>query len=168
MSEDTENKGANGAEGDFNVDQLKTDLDKAKKDYLYLLAEFDNYRKNSIKERSELLKYGAEKFIRDFLGIFDNFERALSTEVKDTAAFREGVNMIATEFKALLQRYGVEEVKSQGEVFDPTKHEAISSEPREDLPAGHVATVFKKAYKFHDKLMRPAQVTVATQPAIKN
>lgn len=150
--------------------QMKADLDKSKRDYLYLLAEFDTYRRNAIKERSDLSKYGAEKFIREFLNVFDNFERALEGEIsaENIASFREGVKMIAGEFKTLLQKFGVEEIKSEGEAFDPAKHEALSSEPRTDMPSGHVARVFKKAYKLHDKLLRPAQVTVASAPQNSN
>lgn len=162
MSEENEKKTPNGG-SDTDVDKLKSELEKAKSDYLYLLAEFDNYRKNAIKDRSDLLKYGSEKFIREFLGVLDNFERALQTEIKEGnwQPFRDGVQMIAGELKSLLQRFNVEEVKSEGEPFDPGKHEALGSEPRDDMPPGHVARVFKKAYKMHDKLIRPAQVTVA-------
>jgi len=150
--------------------KLEADLAKAKSEYLYLMADFDNYRKNAIKERSDLTKYGSERFVREFLTVFDNFERALETEISadNVESFRAGVTMIAGEFKSLLQRFGVEEIKSEGEQFDPSKHEALSSEPREDLPAGHVARVFKKAYKMHDKLIRPAQVTVSTAPPTVN
>ncbi|HMN67551.1 MAG TPA: nucleotide exchange factor GrpE [Bdellovibrionales bacterium] len=145
-----------------DVTKLQTELDKAKKDHLYLLADFDNYRKNAIKERSELTKYGSERLVREFLNVFDNFERALDSDSDNAQSFREGVQMIAGEIRALLQRFGVEELKSEGEAFDPSKHEALGNEPRGDLPAGHVARVVKKGYKMHDKLIRPAQVTVAT------
>lgn len=149
-----------------DVNPLQVELDKAKKDHLYLLAEFDNFRKNAIKERSELTKYGSERFLRDFLGVFDNFERALEAEASggSTKSLLDGVKMIAGEIRALLQRNGVEEVKAEGQPFDPSKHEALSSEPSEDIPPGHVVRVFQKAYKLHDKLIRPAQVTVATAP----
>ena len=145
---------------------MRADLDKAKRDYLYLAADFDNYRKNAIKERSDLTKYGSERFVRDFLKVYDNFERALESEVTvDTLeSFRQGVKMIATELKSLLQKFGVEEVKAEGVPFDPSTHEALSSEPRNDMPAGVVARVFQKAYKMHDKLLRPAQVIVASAP----
>ena len=148
----------------------QAELEKAKKDYLYLLAEFDNFRKNAIKERSELTKYGAERFIRDFLGVYDNFERALEApHAADNAkALLDGVKLIAGEMKSLLQRHGIEELKAEGTPFDPGKHEALSREPREDLPAGHVARVFQKGYKLHDKLIRPAQVTVAAAPEKPN
>jgi molecular chaperone GrpE len=139
------------------------ELEKAKKDYLYLLAEFDNYRKNAIKERSDLIKYGSEKLVREFLNILDNFERALEAG-GNGEGLREGVQMIMSELRQTLQRFGVEEVKSEGLVFDPANHEALSSEPRTDMEPGHVARVFKKAYKMHDKLLRPAQVVVSSAP----
>jgi molecular chaperone GrpE len=148
--------------------QPNPELEKAKSDYLYLLAEFDNYRKNAIKERSEMSKYGAERFIRDFLGILDDFELALNSDSSNVESFRQGVKMIAGEMRSLLQKHGVEEVKSEGKPFDPGVHEALSSEPRDDMPPGHVANVFKKAYKLHDKLIRPAQVTVSSAPEVKN
>ncbi|MGE0527032.1 MAG: nucleotide exchange factor GrpE [Bdellovibrionales bacterium] len=149
---------------------LEMERDKAKRDYLYLLAEFDNYRKNAIKERSDLTKYGSERFIREFLNVFDDFERALEAEVsaENQSSFRDGVKMIAGEIRNLLQKFGVEEVPAEGQPFDPSKHEALSSEPRTDMPPGHVARVFKKAYKIHDKLIRPAQVTVSTPPSAED
>ena len=164
MSEDKDPKAnAEKAETATDDSKLKAELEKSKSDYLYLLAEFDNYRRNAIKERSDLMKYGAEKFIRDFLGVLDNFERALESDPKNEASFREGIQMIAGEMKNLLNKFGVEEVKAEGLAFDPNLHEALSSEPRSDMPAGHVARVFKKAYKLHDRLIRPAQVTVAIE-----
>lgn len=169
MTDNKDEKAADAATTEAKPD-LQSELDKSKRDYLYLLADFDNYRKNAIKERSDLTKFGSERFIRDFLGVFDNFERALETEVtpENLASFKDGVNMIAAELRSLLQRFGVEEVKSEGQPFDPAKHEALSSEPRDDMPAGSVARVFKKAYKMHDKLIRPAQVTVSTAPPTVN
>lgn len=163
MSENEDDTNS-GIEEPQDPAKLSEAVNKAKNDYLYLLAEFDNYRKNAVKERSELIKYGSERFIRDFLGILDSFELALGPGAKQANidAFREGVKMIATEMRSLLQKHGVEEVKAEGKPFDPAQHEALSSEPREDMPAGHVANVFKKAYKMHDKLIRPAQVTVST------
>jgi molecular chaperone GrpE len=164
MSEEQENS-TETAENN-NEASLKTDLQKAKNDYLYLLADFDNYRKNAIKERSDLVKYGSERFIREFLGVFDNLERALSTDVgpENVDRFREGLQMIAGEFRTLLKNFGVEEIPAEGQAFDPNQHEALSSEPRDDIKPGHIAQVFRKAYKMHDKLIRPAQVTVASAP----
>lgn len=109
------------------------------------------------------MKFGSERLIREFLDVLDNLERALETTSKGEAgsALSEGVQMIFNELKALLQKHGVEEVKAEGLAFDPAVHEALSSEPRSDMKPGHVARVFKKAYKMHDKILRPAQVTVS-------
>jgi molecular chaperone GrpE len=155
---------------ELNSAKMKAELEKAKSDYLYLLADFDNYRKNAIKERSDLSKFGSERFVRDFLNVFDDFERALdaNTTTENFKSFRSGVELIAKELKSLLQRFGVEELKAIGEPFDPSKHEALSSEPSNEIPVGHVVRVFKKAYKMHDKLIRPAQVTVSIEPPTVN
>jgi molecular chaperone GrpE len=139
-------------------------LSKAKNDYLYLMADFDNYRKNAIKERSELIKFGSERIIRDLLSIVDNFERAMENDANQEK-FLEGIKMIHQEMKSFLQKAGVTELPAEGLAFDPSAHEALSSEPTDSVPAGHVSRVFKKAYKLHDRLIRPAQVVVATAPA---
>lgn len=166
MSEDHENTNGEGLSPEA---KMQADLDKAKKDYLYLAADFDNYRKNAVKERAEMSKFGSERFIREFLTVYDNFERALEGEVtqENLTKFREGLQLMAAEFKSLLERHGVKEVKCAGLPFDPTAYEALSAEPRTDMPPNHVATVFKKAYTLHDKLIRPGQVTVSTE-ATKN
>jgi molecular chaperone GrpE len=143
---------------------LQANLEKAKKDYLYLMADFENARKNSIKERSELVKYGAERLLRDFLGIADNFELALQNK-DNHESFVKGVEMIYAELKTLLGRASVSEVVAEGKPFDPAEHEALSSEPTDKVKSGHVSRVFKKGYRLHDKLLRPAQVVVATAPS---
>lgn len=163
-----ETKGAeemtvNGAEKNNELATLREELEKSKTDYLYLRAEFENYKKNSIKERSDLIKYGGERLIRDLLAVIDNFERALATQVtsENFPVFRQGVDMTASELRQVLQKHGVTEVKSDGLPFDPNIHEALSSEPSDAVPSGHVLRVFQKAYKIHEKLVRPAQVVVA-------
>ncbi len=72
--------------------------------------------------------------------------------------------MTATELKTLLQKHGIQEVPTEGQAFDPAVHEALSSEPTDKLPPGHITKVFQKAYKLHDKLVRPAQVVVSQKP----
>lgn len=150
-----------GAEGS-QVEELQKQAEKFKNEYLYLRAEFENYKRNVIKERSELLKYGSERVILDLLGAIDNFDRAL--EVKATAenleTYVKGVQMTATELKAVLAKNGVTEVKSEGVAFDPMVHEALGSEPTDAVPEGHILRVFKRAYKLHDKVIRAAQVIV--------
>lgn len=149
---------------------LEEQLDKAKQDYLYLAADFENYKKNAIKERSELVKFGNERLLRELLEVVDNFERAIEADKQEDSSLeslKSGVQMIFEELNHLLQRFGVKEVDSKGKPFDPNLHEALSSEPSTDIPPGHITQVFKKAYKFNDRLLRPAQVVVAVEPSGK-
>lgn len=148
------------------IKKLQEQTEKYKNDYLYLRAEFENYKRNAIKERSEALKYGSERIVNEILGVADNFERALQTKVTPESlnTYIQGVEMTANELKSVLQRNGVTEVKCDGAAFDPNFMEALSSEPTNEVPPGHVARVFKKAYKLHDKVIRPAQVVVAKKP----
>lgn len=145
------------------IDDLKGQVEKYKNDYLYLRAEFDNYKKHAIKERADLIKYGSERLLNEVLGVIDNFDRAL--ELKVTAdnldTYVKGVKMSAHELKSMLGRFGVTEVNSEGQVFDPMWHEALGAEESDSVKEGHVLRVFKKAYKLHDKMIRPAQVIVA-------
>ncbi len=145
---------------------LEEDLAKIKSEYLYLRAEFDNYRKNAIKERSQLIKFGTEPLIRELLDVVDNFDRALGAEVNESnvESFEQGMKMTASELKNVLQKFGVSEQDPTGQPFDPNLHEALSSEPTSEVQSGCVYTVFKKAYLLHDKLIRPAQVVVAREP----
>jgi len=151
---------------DKKIEELQAQAEKFKNEYLYLRAEFDNFRKNSIKERSEYLKYGSERLLVELLTVLDNFERALETKVDPSnfAHYIKGVEMTATELKTVLKNFGVTDVASHGAPFDPNMHEALGSEPTTDVPVGHVVRVFKKPYKLHDKLIRPGQVVVASKP----
>jgi molecular chaperone GrpE len=151
------------------VAELQQELDKARNNLLYLGAEFENYKRQAIKERSELSRFGAERFIRDLLEVVDNFERALAMEVNPSTvpAFREGVTLIHRELQSLLSRHGVNEVGQVGQPFDPNLHEAVTSEVTEQVPPGAVSKIFKRAYRLHDRLLRPAQVVVAKAPETK-
>lgn len=143
------------------------DSAKWKNEYLYLRAEFENYKKNAIKERSDLLKFGAERIARDVLEVMDNFERALELKVtpENLQNFKTGVDMTAKELKEALAKHGITEIASHALPFNPLHHEAISSEATATVPNGHVARVFKKPYKLHEKVIRMGQVVVATPPA---
>lgn len=149
------------------IEDLKLQVDKFKNEYLYMRAEFDNYKRNAIKERSDVLKYGSERVISEILNVVDNFERALEAKVtpENLSVFVKGVEMTSVELKNVLQKYGVSEVETQNKPFDPMMHEALSSEETTTIPEGHVFRVFKKAYKLHDKVIRPAQVVVAKKPS---
>ena len=166
----------NGADGTDEVlsfgerkknDELAAQLENTKNEYLYLKAEFENYKRNAIKERSDLVRFGAERLIRDLLGVLDNFERAL--EIKTTAEnfpnFVKGIEMTSAELKSLLLRHGVQEVDTMGKPFDPHLHEALGAEESSAVPEGMISKIFKKPYKLHEKLVRPGQVMVAKKPS---
>lgn len=151
---------------DDKVPALEAEVKKAKDDLLYLMAEFDNYKKQAIKERSDLIKFGSERLIRELLGIVDIFRQALDSDVNSDsmAGFKKGMELTASELDNVLEKFGVERVPSKGQPFDPAIHEALSSEETATVPVGHVAREFKPAYKLHGRLIRPAQVIVAKEP----
>lgn len=161
-SENTDNTTENGSVESV-VEKWKAEAEKNRNDMLYMRAEFDNYKRQAIKERSDLQKYGAERFVKDLLPILDNFERALSMKVtaENFATFVKGVEMTSTEMKALLGKHSIVEVPSEGLPFDPAIHEALSAEATDKYPPGHIARVFQKPYKFHEKVIRTGQVVVA-------
>ena len=148
------------------TEKLKAEAEKYKNEYLYLMADFENYKKQAIKERSQLIKFGSERLVVSLLEVLDNLERALQTEVTpdNLDSFVDGVKMTRTELSKVLKNFGVEEVPSEGVAFDPNVHEALSSQQTEDVPEGHIVSAYKKAYKLHDRVVRPAQVIVATPP----
>lgn len=156
----------NAAPPKTELELAQEEATKWKNDFLYLKAEFENYKRHSIKERSDLLKFGSERIGRDILEVVDNFERALQVQISPETmqTFKVGVEMTAKELKELLSKHGIQEVPSEGVVFNPNHHEAISSEPTKTVPEGHVVRVFKKPYKLHDKIIRMGQVVVATAP----
>jgi len=164
---------ANSTAGNQPQDELTTEVqklqeqaEKFKNDYLYLRAEFDNFRKNSIKERSDLLKFGAERLAKDLLSVLDNFERATAVKVtpENLSTYVKGIEMTSSELKSALTKNGIQEVPCEGQPFDPAIHEALSSEPSTTVAEGHVLRVFSKAYKLQEKVIRPAQVVVARKP----
>lgn len=170
MSENNDKKAA-AQEAPLQDETQKTELDiaieeaaKWKNDFLYLKAEFENYKRNVLKERSDLLKFGSERIARDLLEVVDNFDRALEINVtaETVQNFKVGIELVAKEMKDMLSKHGITEVPSTGEAFNPQHHEAISSEATNTVPEGHVSRVFKKPYKLHDKIIRMGQVVVAT------
>lgn len=174
MDENAKNHKNNEAESDEissigestqneRIPALEADLAKAKNDYLYLAAEFDTYKRAALKERAELIKFGPERLVRELLDVVDNFERALASEAAQTAtdSFKQGIEMVDREMKTVFSKFGIVELECLGKPFDPSVHEALASEETDQCPSGHVSKVFKKAYKIHDRLLRPAQVVVA-------
>ena len=138
-------------------------LDKEKKEYLFLMAEFDNFRKRVNKEKAEIIKNGAEKVLAGLLPIVDDFERGLkATKDADNAdSVREGMELIYNKLIKYLAANGVKAMESTGADFDPELHEAIASipAPSEDLK-GKVIDTTQTGYMINDKVLRHAKVAV--------
>jgi molecular chaperone GrpE len=131
-------------------------LEQEKNRYLYLYAEFENYKKRAIKERSDLAKFGYEGFAREMLLVMDNFERALQ-HTDNLDALVSGLKMVSGEMGKILERFGISAVKTVGEKFDPNLHEAVGQEEGDD---GVITKEFLKGYSLHGRLLRPAKVVV--------
>jgi len=148
------------------VSSVEDELAQWKNNYLYLKAEFENYKKQMNKERTDLVKYGSERLILALLDVLDILDRSLDIKVtaENVKDFVTGVRLTSEELTNTLGRFGVNGTDPRGQVFDPTSHEALSSEESSTVPPGHITQVFKKAYKLHDRVIRPAQVVVACEP----
>ncbi len=156
----------NAKPDELGTDHWRGEAEKFKNEYLYLMAEFENYKKNVIKERSDLRKYGSERLVVEILNGLDLLDKALETKVssENFDGFRKGIELTSTHFKSMLQKFGVEELPAKGAAFDPNFHEALSSEETRDVPAGHISQVYRKPYKLHERVIRPGQVVVARTP----
>jgi len=148
---------------------LATEDDFAKKfealndSHLRLMAEFDNYRKRTMREKADLLKSAGERLLVNMLPLVDDFERGLKAidEANDLAAVREGVELIYGKFTAFLSQHGVKAIEAQEQNFDTEFHEAITTipAPTEDLK-GKVIDCVQKGYTLNDKVIRYSKVVV--------
>jgi len=149
---------------DEGTDALRAEVERMREMYLRKLAEFDNFRKRTERERDELKQTAAEDLIREMLPVIDNFERALQHAGNgDPDSFRQGVEMIARQFVDLLQKEGLEAVNPQGARFDPELHEAVDRVEDSEHEPGSVVSVLVKGYTLRGRLVRPAMVSVAVE-----
>lgn len=155
---------AEGAvEAEDEVAKLKEEVAKEKKEYLFLMAEFDNFRKRTLKEKTELIRNGAESAFKGLLPIVDDFERALkaSEGSDDAASLREGMELIYKKLKKFMEQNGVKEMDPEDKTFDSDKHEAISVVPVPDEEMkGKILDTVEKGYTINDKVLRHAKVVV--------
>lgn len=146
------------------LNQKEEEVAKEKKEYMFLMAEFDNFRKRTLRERSELIKTAAEKVLQGLLPIVDDFERGLAAvkETSDAAAVKEGMELIYNKLVKYLADNGVKEIPSTGEDFNPDMHDAIAMVPAdEQTPKGKVKDTVQKGYTLGDKVLRHSKVVVA-------
>ena len=138
------------------ADELKTANDK----YLRLMAEYDNYRKRSQKEKESLYTDIRSETVEKFLPVYDNLERALAQETQD-AAFKKGVEMTMNQLVSVMEKLGVVSFGAAGEAFDPQLHNAVMHVEDEALGENVIAEVFQKGFKVGEKVVRFAMVKVA-------
>lgn len=151
-------------ENSENTDNVAAELEKLKDSYIRLMAEYDNYRKRTIKEKAELIKNGGEKTLTGLLPVIDDFERALQTieTATDIEAIKEGVELIYNKFLSYLQQNGVKAIHTAEQAFDADFHEAIAMVPAtEDSQKGNIIDSVLKGYTLNDKVIRHAKVVVA-------
>lgn len=145
------------------VKLLEQQVEKEKKEYLYLMADFDNFRKRTVKEKADLIRNASEKAMADLLPIIDDFERGIEANrnTDDPEILRQGMELIYSKFVKYLERYGVKPIESTGQVFDPEIHEAIAMVPvTDEEQKGKVIDTPTKGYKINDKVLRHAKVAV--------
>ena len=142
---------------------LQAELEKSQKEYLFLMAEFDNYRKRTVKEKAELIKNGGEKAMLGLLPVIDDFERAIDAIYKssDVEGLKEGVDLIYNKFMKYLESQQVKPMESTGTDFDADIYEAVTTFPAPDESMkGKVIDTVQKGYTINEKVLRHAKVVV--------
>jgi molecular chaperone GrpE len=158
-----------GPSVEIEIERLESELDELRDIHLRKLAEFDNFRKRTERERIEIKRHANEELVRDLLPVLDNFERALEHGSEtDSGAFHEGVEMIAKLLWDTLERQGVEVIDPLGERFSPEYHEAVHKVDDESSEPGTVASVLAKGYLYNGRLVRPAMVGVVADGPREN
>lgn len=151
---------------EISVEDFKKQADDR---YARLMAEFQNFKKRSAKEKQDIHSYANEKIIRDLLEVLDNFERAISLmengnpDVKsdENNAMQEGISLILSQLLEVLTKAGLEEIEALGQEFDPKFHHAVLNEPSDEFKSGEVSKVLQKGYMLNDRVIRPAMVVVS-------
>lgn len=142
---------------------LQAELEKSQKEYLFLMAEFDNYRKRTVKEKAELIKNGGEKAMLGLLPVIDDFERAIDAIDKssDVEGLKEGVDLIYNKFMKYLESQQVKPMESTGTDFDADIYEAVTTFPApNESMKGKVIDTVQKGYTINEKVLRHAKVVV--------
>ena len=146
------------------LSSVQRDLAQLKDRHLRKVAEFENLRKRSEREKAEYYRQALASFLGDFLDIADNFQRALDHAKPEELDndFGQGVELIHKQFTELWKRYGLKEVDTSGD-FDPNLHEAVAAEENDSVPPQTILQVLQRGYMLQDRLVRPALVKVAVR-----
>lgn len=157
-----ENKGENDNEAvEAKLKEADQKIAELKDKYLRAVAEFDNYKKRTLKEKAELLLNGSEKTVCAILPILDDFERALANSTEDAKAMKDGMQIIFNKFTKTLESLGVKKIETEGKDFDVDYHEAVAMVPgMGDDKKGKVIDCVQSGYQLNDKVIRHAKVAV--------
>ena len=141
-------------------EELKALNDK----YLRLAAEFDNYKRLAQRDQRDQIRFGNERLLKELLPVVDNLERAIKA-AKDSKAGEgliKGVDLTLKQLHDVLGKFGVQSIPTTGQPFDPSGHQAVASVPSTQVPDKHVVEEFQRGYRLHDRILRPAMVTVSS------
>lgn len=157
------------AELEFSMAKGRELMGKIKDEHekmLRAVADLENYKKRALKEKDEVLRFGNEKLLKDFLPVFDNFDRALDAakSAADFESLRKGVEMTRKLFEDTLGKHGVRAFSAKGQPFDPNRHEAMTAAETTEMPANYVHTEVLRGFTLNDRLVRPALVVVSRTP----
>lgn len=145
---------------DTELNMVKTELEETTDRYKRLMAEFDNYKKRSAKERESLYSSLVSDVVTKFLPVVDNLEKAVNTNTEDKG-YKQGVELVLKQFIDVLTSLNVKEIETVGTTFNPEYHEAVSSVTDENLGEKEIKEVYRKGYQIGDKVIRHAMVVVA-------
>lgn len=151
---------AEAVEAEAIEDEKEKELKALNDKYLRVVAEYDNYRKRTAKEKESIYPEAKVSVVSSFLPVLDNFERALNA-ANDTDPLYEGVKMIKKQFEETLKSIGVEEIKAVGEKFDPNFHNAVMHVDDDSYGENEIVEEFQKGYKTGDRIIRYSMVKVA-------
>ncbi|MWC27529.1 nucleotide exchange factor GrpE [Paenibacillus sp. MMS18-CY102] len=146
------------------IAELEQQIEEHQQRYLRAQADFDNFRRRTIKEREELARYATSKLLTELLPVVDNFERAINAakQNSDFDALSKGVDMVSRQFNQVLEQEGLSPMNVVGEPFNPEFHQAVMQEPSAEHEEGTVLEELQKGYMLKDKVLRPAMVKVSS------
>jgi molecular chaperone GrpE len=157
---ETEEKTEDEAKDEAEAEEKKSEEDEAlNTKYLRLMADFQNYKRRTEKEKGDIYSYANEKLVSQLLEVVDNFERALRHE-STADGYAEGMEMIFKQLTGVLEKAGLEEINALGEDFDPNFHNAVMTEDNDEYESGKVTEVMQKGYTLNSKVIRPSMVKV--------
>ena len=159
-AEELENEGKESKEVVEESNKIKQELEETTDRLKRIMAEFENYKKRSNKEREALYNSLLADIIASFLPVIDNLEKAVQAKTEDEG-YKQGIELVLKQFVDVLTKFGVEEIKTVGETFDPEIHEAVSSIQDETKGEKEIVQEFRKGYKIGTKVIRHAMVVVS-------